>query len=400
MLAMRIVHRARCGSFSHWIGWSARPTVAEQLVDGSAFGLEQEPEDDPGHDQRQEPGDDDERARERPPREPEAEQQGESKADDELADERPDGELERVDDCRPARGVVEDEAVVVEPGERRGEVGDRRGRRPLEAQHHVVDDGQGEREEQVRNRRRQEEPARELLLPPRRAASRGRGGGGRETRSAGGCCRRCSARLGRRFLLSRSLPDRHRYVAAPGDSLPLRDSSCKPPLSRGPVAPIASPVSASKKWSRWTSTASAIRSPTATANARVDPRDTLRRGRTRDIPGRVRRSRDLRVHAPPLFRTVLASVEKWTSDSLPRASTSSTRAASVVSRSASLALGHGQVLGTDTRPRACEPRRRRGRGDAVRDRREGRAAAIRARARAHPRAPRSRPRTGSSAASR
>ena len=35
--------------------------VHEQLVDGSTFGLEQEPEDDPGHDQRQQPGDDDER---------------------------------------------------------------------------------------------------------------------------------------------------------------------------------------------------------------------------------------------------------------------------------------------------------------------------------------------------
>ena len=62
--------------------------VHEHLVDGSTFGLEQEPEDDPGHDQRQQPGDDDERARKRPPREPEAEKQRERKADDELEDER------------------------------------------------------------------------------------------------------------------------------------------------------------------------------------------------------------------------------------------------------------------------------------------------------------------------
>ena len=127
--------------------------VTEQFVDGSAFDLEQEPEDDPRHDQRQEPRDDDERARQPPSREPEVEQQGERKADDELAEERPEGELERVDDCRPACGVVTDEAVVVEPGVRGSEIGDRRGRRPLEAQHHVVDDGQGEREEQVRDRR-------------------------------------------------------------------------------------------------------------------------------------------------------------------------------------------------------------------------------------------------------
>ncbi len=81
--------------------------VHQHLVDGSAFGLEQEPEDDPGDDQRQQPGDDDQRARDRSPREPEAEQQGEGKADDELAEERQDGELERADDRRPARGVIE-----------------------------------------------------------------------------------------------------------------------------------------------------------------------------------------------------------------------------------------------------------------------------------------------------
>ena len=51
----------------------------------------------PGHDQRQQPRDDDEGASQRPAREPEGEQQGERKADYELADERPDGELERVD---------------------------------------------------------------------------------------------------------------------------------------------------------------------------------------------------------------------------------------------------------------------------------------------------------------
>ena len=84
----------------------------------------------------------------------------------------PESEHERVDDCLPACGVVEDDAVVVEPGERGGEIGDRRGRRLLEAQHHVVDNGQGEREEQVRDRGRQEEPARELLPPSARQPSR------------------------------------------------------------------------------------------------------------------------------------------------------------------------------------------------------------------------------------
>ena len=108
----------------------------------------------------------------RPPREPEAEQQGERKADYELAEEGSGSELERVDDRRPACRVVKDEAVVGEPGVRSGEMGDRRGRRLLEAQHHVVDDGQGEREEQVRDRRRQEEPARELVPPPTGQPSR------------------------------------------------------------------------------------------------------------------------------------------------------------------------------------------------------------------------------------
>ena len=111
-----------------------------------------------------------ERARDGPPREPEAEQQGERKADDELAEEGSGREFERVDDRRPARRVVKDEAVVGEPGVRSGEVGDRRGRRLLEAQHHVVDDGKGEREEQVRDRRSQEEPARELRASSSRTA--------------------------------------------------------------------------------------------------------------------------------------------------------------------------------------------------------------------------------------
>ena len=42
----------------------------------------------------------------------------EGKADDELEEEGSGGEQERVDDCAPARGVVKDEAVVGEPGER------------------------------------------------------------------------------------------------------------------------------------------------------------------------------------------------------------------------------------------------------------------------------------------
>ena len=49
-----------------------------------------------------------------------------------------------------------------------------------------------------------------------------------------------------------------------------------------------------------------------------------------------------------MFRILLASVEKWTSDSLPRASTSSTCAASVVLPVRVAPLGHRQVLGTDT----------------------------------------------------
>ena len=102
-------------------------------------------------------------------------------------------------------GSLKDEAVVVEPGERRGEIGDRRGRRLLEAQHHVVDDGQGEREEQVRDRRGQEEPARELLPPPSRQPSRRAGAYGRRAACAGSCwCRRRSARLGLHLRLGRS----------------------------------------------------------------------------------------------------------------------------------------------------------------------------------------------------
>ncbi len=66
-------------------------------------------------------------------------------------------------------------------------------------------------------------------------------------------------------------------------------------------------------------------------HTRIDPRDAFRRGRTRVSPDPARPSG---VHAPPLFRTLLASVEKWTSDSLPRTSTSSTRAASVLFTSA------------------------------------------------------------------
>src|SRR5262249_52864471 len=152
--------------------------------------LEEEPEDDPGHDQRQEPGDDDERARERPPREPEAEQQGEAEADQELEEEGPGSEEERVGDRAPARRVVEDDAVVVEPGERRAEVSDRRGGGPLEAEHDVVDDGQGKREEQIRDSRGQEEPACELLPPASRQASWRAGLDGPKNRACAGGGRR------------------------------------------------------------------------------------------------------------------------------------------------------------------------------------------------------------------
>ena len=142
--------------------------VNKQLVNRSTFELEQEPEDEPGHDQRQQPRDDDERAPQCPPREPEGKQQGEGKADYELADERPEGELEGVDNGGPACGVIKDEAVVCEPGERGGDIGDRRRRGLLEAQHHVVDNGKGERKEHVQDGRREEQPGRDLLATPER----------------------------------------------------------------------------------------------------------------------------------------------------------------------------------------------------------------------------------------
>ena len=135
-------------------------------------------------------------------------------------------------------------------------------------------------------------------------------------------------------------------------------------------------------------------------HTRVDPRDALRRGRTRDIPGRLRRRRVWRPHAASAPWTLLASVVKWTSDSLPRASTSSTRAARVVFGSASPPSAtvrcSGRIphheLAVLPGDKAGAPMSEIGRkGEPLRSEREHEP---------YPRAPRSRPRTGSSAESR
>ena len=52
MLAIRTVSSARCGSSSQSIGLVGQADVHEELVDRSAFQLEEELEDDAGHYQR------------------------------------------------------------------------------------------------------------------------------------------------------------------------------------------------------------------------------------------------------------------------------------------------------------------------------------------------------------
>ena len=70
------------------------------------------------------------------------------------------------------------------------------------------------------------------------------------------------------------------------------------------------------------------------------------------------------MKTPPRLRTVLASVEKWTSDSLPSDSTSSTRTASVLSRAASASSAEeatvrysGRIPTTSLRPSVADETR-------------------------------------------
>ena len=171
ILAMRTVHRARWGSSSQSIGWWTSPMSRRIWLTAPPSSWKRNLKMTPGDEQRQQPGDDDERASQRPPREPEGKQQGEGKADYELADERPEGELESMDDGVPAGGVVKDEAVICQPGERSREVADRRDRGLLEAEHHVVDDRQEECEQQV-----QEWPGSGTASPPAVCGVRPRAG--------------------------------------------------------------------------------------------------------------------------------------------------------------------------------------------------------------------------------
>src|SRR5581483_12082041 len=62
--------------------------IKQDLVDRAGLKLEQELEDDPGHQQRQQPRDEDERPRQGPQRKPQAEQQRESEPDEELEQQR------------------------------------------------------------------------------------------------------------------------------------------------------------------------------------------------------------------------------------------------------------------------------------------------------------------------
>ncbi len=140
------------------------PDVHEQLVNGPSLQLEQKLEDHTGHDERQQPGDDDEGPGKGAPWEAQAEEQRKGEADDELADQRAAGELEGMNDGGNTRRILEDEPVVGKPGERRREVGDRRWRGLLEAQHDVVDDRKREGEKDVQDCRRQKGPPGEPLF--------------------------------------------------------------------------------------------------------------------------------------------------------------------------------------------------------------------------------------------
>ena len=196
---------------------------AQHLVDRAVVPIEKPAPNGAGHDQRNEPRQQQQRAQCAAKREPSSEVERDNQPDRELSGDRPDGEQHRVDDRLAEHGRVDHRAVVVQPHPRRDTGEECCARVVLKCHDDVLHDGIAEEQQQVGHGGREKQQLNRPLASRGPAAGACSGDGDRPHHGAG------------RAWASHSGPARGPRRAWPGRSArPARRCRSSWPLSATP----------------------------------------------------------------------------------------------------------------------------------------------------------------------